>query len=82
MSVTDLRAEIEKEEVGSHVPSHSLAELGLALKQFGRGDDLNAKSIGRWFKRNLGVVVGGRHFERVACAGASFRYRLVCAGNA
>jgi hypothetical protein len=58
MSIADIRVEIQKLQTGSDVPHPSLAELAMALKQFGKGGDLNARAIGRWFKRNLGVVVG------------------------
>ena len=60
--------------------SETILVLGDILKDVSRKDEINAKSIGHWFKRHVDAIVNGCRFERSPGAGGDFSYRL-CGGN-
>jgi hypothetical protein len=42
--------------------SRSILRLGEVLKDLSKNGEINPRSLGHWFKHQIGVIVKGRHF--------------------
>src|SRR5437764_2562200 len=78
VSLSQVKADYEKaKRDGFQDFRPEVTALGSVLKELSRADEINTRRIGWWFKRNVGVFVNGRHFERVSGSGSDIRYRLL-----
>jgi hypothetical protein len=79
VSLAEVKRAVEsaKQSGGADLAMIPIVALGNALKELTGADEINARSLGHWFKHQVGVVVNGRHFERDSRGSGDFRYRLV-----